>query len=77
MSHLFSECKNLKFIKLSNFNTSEVTTMDHMFYSSGLTSIDLSNFNTKNVKSMENMFSFSDLYEIDISNFNILLNIKK
>ena len=52
-------------------NTSNVTNMNHMFYScSNLTSLDLRNFNTSNVTNMGSMFSYcSGLTSLDLSNF--------
>ncbi len=53
-------------------NTSEVTTMNGMFYGcSGMTSLDLSNFNTANVTDMTSMFyGCSGMTTLDLSNFN-------
>ena len=52
--------KNLKFLgfaDLSNFDTSNVTNMEGMFYECySLISIDLSNFETSNVTNMAGMF---------------------
>ena len=49
--------KDLEFVDLSNFDTSEVTDMSGMFYEcSSLKSIELSNFNTSKVGSMWRMF---------------------
>ena len=57
MSDMFSWCKSLKNIDLSNFNSQNVTKMSGMFYGcSSLTDIDLSNFNTQNVTDMSCMF---------------------
>ena len=50
MDHMFSECKKLKKINLSNFNTSNVKSMSNMFTNcENLISIDLSNFDTSKV----------------------------
>ena len=55
---MFSSCKSLSSLDLSNFNTQNVTSMGYMFSGcKSLLSIDLSNFNTQNVTSMESMFS--------------------
>ena len=43
-------------LNLSSFDTSNVTTMDEMFYNSQVTTLDLSSFDTSNVTSMELMF---------------------
>ena len=56
----------------SNFNTSNVTSMDDMFNGCNkLTSIDLSSFDTSNVTTMENMFmDCESLTSLDLSSFN-------
>ena len=58
--------------KLSNLNTSSITSMQCMFYNCKLlTSLDLSNFNTSSVTKMTNMFSnCSSLTSLNVSNFN-------
>ena len=54
---MFSDCKLLKSINLSNFNTNNVTIMSGMFQGcSSLKDINLSNFNTNNVTNMNYMF---------------------
>ena len=58
MRGMFSGCKSLKEINLSNFNTNNVTNMSYMFWEcSSLKEINLSNFNTDNVTNMSNMFN--------------------
>ena len=59
-------------IDLSEFDTSEVTSMERMFGScKNLTNIDVSNFNTENVTTMRNMFQICQHIEsLDLSNFN-------
>ena len=59
-------------LDLSNFDTSNVTTMYEMFTScSKLTSLDVSNFDTSNVATMSHMFeSCSSLSSLDLSSFN-------
>ena len=59
-------------IDLSNFDTSNATTMNSMFTAcSSLTSLDLSNFNTSNVTDMSGMFyNCSSLTSLDVSSFN-------
>ena len=73
-NYMFSECKSLTNIDLSNFNTQHVTNMSYMFNRcNSLTNIDLSNFNTQNVTNMKSMFySCTSLTNIDLSNFNTL-----
>ena len=57
-------------IDLSNFDTSNVTDMQYMFYNSQPTTLDLSNFNTSNVTNMDSMFSESQATTLDASNFD-------
>ena len=70
--YMFSLCSNIIEIDLSNFNTSQVTSMNNMFeYCSSLHSLNLSNFNTSQVKDMHFMFySCSSLTSIDLTYFN-------
>ena len=57
MQKMFSNCKNLSSLDLSNFNTEKVTDMNKMFYKCNkLSSLDLSNFNTEKVTNMSGMF---------------------
>ena len=69
---MFSSCKALTSLNLSNFNTEKVTDMQGMFKEcSDLTSLDLSNFNTEKVTNMRQMFyNCSDLTSLNLSNFN-------
>ena len=77
MISIFQGCSSLTSIDLSNFDTSNVVNMKHMFYECrSLTSVDLSNFNVKKVTRMEYMFyKCTDLNFIDISTFDFQ-NIK-
>ena len=72
MSDMFSSCRGLTSLDVSNFSTAKVTAMRSMFYGcSGLTSLNLSNFNTSNVTAMYGMFqSCSGLTSLNLSNFN-------
>ena len=58
-------------INLSNFNTINVTNMEHMFYNcKSLKELNLSNFNTINVTDMSYIFvNCSSLKAINLSNF--------
>ena len=69
---MFSGCTSLQSLNLSNFNTSQVTTMTAMFsYCTSLQSLNLSNFNTSQVTQMDYMFeAISSLQSLDLSNFN-------
>ena len=71
-SCMFSYCKNLIYLNLSNFNTKIVKSMWCMFYScSDLVELNLSNINTRNVRYMHCMFyKCSSLKNLDLSSFN-------
>ena len=54
---MFSDCRLLTNLDLSNFNTQNVTKMNDMFaFCSSLANLNLSNFNTQNVNDMSGMF---------------------
>ena len=70
---LFFGFENLVEIdNISNFNTSNVATMQSMFWGcSSLINIDVTSFDTSNVTNMSGMFyGCKSLESIDISNFN-------
>ena len=69
---MFFSCTKITEINLSNFDSSQVTSIYDMFaFCSSLTSLNLSNFNTSKVKCMNSMFAFcSSLTLLDLSNFN-------
>ena len=69
---MFSNCKNLSKLDLSNFDTSKVENMSSMFRScENLTELDLSNFDTSKVENMSSMFNKCyNLTELDLSNFD-------
>ena len=69
---LFANYTNLTDINFTNFDTSNVTTMQSMFYgASSLTSLDVSSFDTSNVINMQSIFyGTSGLTSLDVSNFN-------
>ena len=71
-SYLFYNLANLTSLDLSNFNTSQVTSMTKMFLGCrGLTSLDVSNFDTSQVKNMYFMFlSCRGLTSLNLSNFD-------
>ena len=61
----------LKILDLSNFDTSNVTTMRNMIWAECLEHIDVSSFDTSNVTDMSYMFNYlPDLKELDVSHFN-------
>ena len=70
--YMFIGCYNITEINLSNFNTSQVTTMFSMFaHCSSLTSLDLSNLDTSQVNNMYGMFqNCSSLTSLNLSDFN-------
>lgn len=68
----FGSCTNLTSIEgLENLNTSDVTSMDYMFYMCGqLRALDLSGFNTEKVENMRDMFSnCKNLETLNLSSF--------
>lgn len=68
----FGYCTNLTSIEgLENLNTSDVTSMDHMFYMcKQLRALDLSGFNTEKVENMRDMFSnCKNLETLNLSSF--------
>ena len=69
---MFSYCSKLTTLDLSNFNTSNVTSMSSMFqHCSSLKSLDLSGFETSRVTSMSYMFnSCTSLKSLDLSSFD-------
>ena len=64
--------KNILELDLSNFDTSNVANMSHMFNGMrNLTTLNLSNFNTSNVTDMGGMFfSMTNLTTLNLSNFD-------
>ena len=68
----FYNLTNLATLKLDNFDTSKVTSMQYMFYKcSALASLDVSKFDTSNVTTMTSMFrNCSSLTSLDAGNFN-------
>ena len=67
---MFNECRNLKQLDTSKFNTSNVIKMGYMFHDcSNLTTLDVSKFNTSNVTNMASMFQgCNNLTTLDVSN---------
>ena len=72
LSKIFEKKTSIIEIDLSNFDTSEVTSMDSMFYECiNLKNIYFGNIDTSNVVKMDNMFyNCSLLTSINISNFD-------
>lgn len=69
---MFYDCRLLTSFDISNFNTSNVTSMFSMFNNCRLlTSLDLSNFDTSNVTDMRYMFhNCFSLASLNVSNFD-------
>lgn len=69
---LFYRKSNLTSIKMNNFDTSKVNSMESMFYGcSKLTDLNLTSLNTSNVNSMNNMFgSCSKIAGFDLTSFD-------
>ena len=69
--NLFESCNNIAEIDLSNFDTSEVTSMVGMFYECrNLENINFENVNTSSVTDMSKMFQYCDrLTELDLTMF--------
>ena len=68
---MFRDCSNIFEIYFPNFDTTEVTLMDHMFQNLNLlTSLDLSNFDNSKVVEIDNMFNGCENLEyINMKNF--------
>ena len=69
---MFQSCNELKYLDLSNFNTSNVTEMGFMFNKCHkLKQIKgINNFNTLKVTNMNSMFQeCNELENLDLSNF--------
>ena len=79
MSHMFTNCYNVKQLDLSNFDTSNVFDMSAMFFKCfSLTQLDLSGFNTSMVEYMKCMFyqcrTLTTIYISDKWKTNRILN---
>ncbi len=71
MNSMFKNCKNLKSLDISSFNTDYVTDMGSMFENcSQLNTIDISGFDTRKVTNMSSMFkNCSSLNTIFVGDF--------
>ena len=69
---MFRWFTKMETVDLASFNTSEVTTMNTMFYMmNSLKSIDVSGFNTSKVTDMNAMFDLTGVIEqLDVSSFD-------
>ena len=72
MSQMFFNCRSLKKLDLSSFETHKVEDMSQMFNGcSDLRTLNITNFDTSNVKNMNGMFAGCEtLEELDLSNFD-------
>ena len=72
LANSFHGCSSLKFVNLSNLNTSLNNNMGHLFYNCiSLVSVDLSSLDTSNVEYMDNMFyNCFSLASLNLSNFD-------
>lgn len=71
MSYMFAEMKNIENLDLSDFDTSNATTMSAMFYGSSFKSLDLSSFDTSNVTIMNSLFqACRNLEDLNLKNLN-------
>ena len=70
-SNMFSSCKEISKIDLSNFDSSKVVNMSQMFYQcNNLESINLNNFDTSSATNISKMFfGCIKLTSINVSNF--------
>ena len=66
---MFSGCE-AQTLDLSNFDTSNVTNMEHMFWRCKAQNLDLSNLNTSNTTTMQGMFIGCEAQTLDLSNFD-------
>ena len=71
-SNMFYNCKTIKSIDLSKFDSKNVINMSNMFFNcDNLSDINFTNFNTENVTNMNNMFcQCYNLKYIGLSSFN-------
>ena len=74
MQRLFTGCKKLKSLDLTNFETPLVTSMVYMFDNcTSLSSIKFSSFfDTSKIKSLDSMFgNCTSLISLNLSSFNV------
>ena len=70
MYGMFESTQAKSIIGLENFNTSNVESMNSMFYESNLKELNLDNFDTSKVTNMTYMFYYVNLNELNLSSFN-------
>ena len=67
---IFEETK-FKYIDISDWNVSNVTDMNHMFYRCESFNKNISKWDVSSVKDMSFMFDFCDSFNQDISKWNV------
>ena len=68
---MFRDTPALTSIDVQNFDTSKITNMSYMFYSTGIEKLDLSNFDTSQVTTMFAMFDgATKLRSLNMKNFD-------
>lgn len=71
MSFLFYDEKDIKNINISNWDTSNVTNMEGMFYNCYKFNGDISNWDVHNVTNMDKMFSQCLKFNQDLNNWKV------
>ena len=73
LSNFFSNCTSLTSVKINNWNTNEVTSLQRMFNNcNSLKTLDLSNWDTRNVTDTSGMFNGCRLLTtLDLSGWNM------
>lgn len=71
MSYLFHNEKDIKNINISNWDTSNVTNMERMFYGCYKFNSDISSWDVSNVTNMDKMFSQCLEFNQDLDNWKI------
>ena len=74
MISAFENCANLNSLKIEDFNTTEVKSLERLFYQTPILTYTFKNFNTENVLDMSYMFYSSGIEHPDLSflNTNVL-----
>ena len=76
MSYMFSNCKGLTNLDLSNFKTENVTDMSGMFYDcKSLTNLDVSKFNTKNSSGKESVLKIISPEETNYTIVSLIIKL--
>ena len=70
MKGTFENTQYLNEFYINGFDTSEITSLNRLFYKSSISKINMSNFKTTNLKDISYMFSSTRLSSLDFSYFN-------